>query len=31
MRGDPMYAPFLNELIDALDELNPSIRTFTTS
>ena len=22
----PMYAPFLNELIDALDELNPSIR-----
>ena len=22
----PMYAPFLNELIDTLDELNPSIR-----
>ena len=22
----PMYAPFLNELIDALDELNPSVR-----
>ncbi len=22
----PMYAPFLNELIDALDELNPSIK-----